>query len=215
MTLSMTEESGVAGPPLPAASSGAWLVGGAFLAWIVAVGASFALHGAGEEGLRVAVRTTARLSAVLLAVTFATSSLNALARSGSSKWLLRNRRHLGLGFAVMHFGHLGVVLALALLHTASFRATTAMSSVAGGSIGYVWLAAMTVTSFDGTRKRIGPRAWRALHTSGMWVLWAIFVFSYVGRAFSQVIHAVFLGVMLSALGVRVASRLRGRTGNTG
>jgi hypothetical protein len=150
------------------------------------------------------------MATVLLAVGFSASSLHVIARAPWSRWLLLRRRDLGLGFAVVLFTHLGVVLALATRHTASFWATTAMSSVVGGAVGYVWIAAMTGTSFDGPRRRIGPRAWRALHTSGMYVLWGIFVVSYVGRAGSQLLPALFLGLMVLALAIRILARLARR-----
>lgn len=193
--------------------------GGALLAAIVplafavffgAVAVSFAVAGLGEEGLRLSVRTTARVSALLLAVTFSASPLQKLAAKPWSAWLLRARRQLGLSFAVVHLGHLGVVLALLGLHAESFWRTTAMTSVVGGAVGYVWIIAMTVTSFSGPRRKIGPKAWNVLHTSGMWVLWGIFVFSYVGRAFRQGLYAALLGMMLLALGLRIAARVAGR-----
>ena len=197
----------VARPRSLAARAGGRLTGAAFALASVAVAASFATAGTGEEGLRAAVRATARIATVLLAVVFSASSLHVIARAGWSRWLFLHRRDLGLGFAGVLFTHLAVVLALATRHTASFLATTAMSSVVGGFIGYVWIAAMTGTSFDGPRRRIGPRAWRALHTSGMYVLWGIFVVSYVGRARSQLLPALFLGLMGLALAVRILARL--------
>lgn len=192
------------------ARGGGWIVAASFAAFLVVVGVSFGLSGAGEEGLRLAVRLSARVSAALLAVVFSASSVSRIARAGWSKALLRRRRELGLGFAAAHFGHLGVVIALAVLFSESFWRTTSMTGVIGGSIGYVWVAAMSVTSFSGPRRRVGPRAWRALHTSGIWLLWGIFVFSYAGRAPTHVIAASFLGLMLVALGLRIAARLRGR-----
>jgi hypothetical protein len=94
---------------------------------------------------------------------------------------LRNRRYLGLGMAVSHGAHLGGIVALAARDGHAFWATVASSSVIGGSLGYALIAAMVVTSTDDARRRLGARAWRALHTTGMWALWLIFVGSYAGR----------------------------------
>lgn len=176
-----------------------------FVVAIVATLASLIAEGSGEAGLRSAIRSTARLGAVWLAVTFSISSLHKLARANWSKWLLLHRREMGLGFAVVQFVHLGIIGVLATRFTESFFRTTSMTSIWGGLVGYVWIAAMAVTSFDGPRKRIGPRLWRWLHTSGMYLLWGIFVFSYLGRASHQVLYAVFLSVMALALGVRVVA----------
>src|SRR5262245_20931335 len=104
------------------ARSGWGLTLAALAAGLGAVGISLALQGTGEEGLRAAIRATARLSAVVFSLTFATSSLHTLARAGWSQWLLLRRRHLGLGFAAIHFTHLAVIIALGALHSASFWA---------------------------------------------------------------------------------------------
>lgn len=175
----------------------------AFVLAITATLASLVPEGLGEAGLRGAIRSTARLGAVWLALIFVTSSLHAMARANWSKWLLLHRREMGLGFAVVQFVHLGIVGVLAARHTESFFRTTALTSIWGGLVGYVWIAAMTITSFDGPRKRIGSRFWRWLHTSGMYLLWGIFVFSYVGRAAAQPLYALFLTVMILAFAVRV------------
>jgi sulfoxide reductase heme-binding subunit YedZ len=69
---------------------------------------------------------------------------------------------------------------------------------------------MAITSFAGPRKRIGPRGWKVLHTSGMYLLWGIFVVSYLGRAPSHPLYAAFLGLMLLALVVRIGARIARR-----
>lgn len=177
----------------------------AALAGLVAIAASFALHGAGEVGLRAAIRATARIAVVLFSVTFASSALNALSRSPASKWLLRHRRQLGLGFAAVQFAHLGLVLTLVARHPESFWATTSLVSVIGDGVGYVWTAAMSVTSFDRTTAWLGRRAWTALHKSGMYVLWGIFVFSYVGRAGAQPLYAILFGLLALSYVLRLCA----------
>ncbi len=168
------------------------------------------VYGAGELGLRVGIRTTARLGVILFSVTFAASALNSLYRSRWSKWLLRNRRYLGVGFAAIHLQHAALIVALASAHTESFLATTSMTSIIGGSVGYLWLAAMVATSFDRTAAAIGRRAWIVLHRSGMYVIWAIFVFSYLGVSLVKPGYAVLLVLLLAAYGMRVAAALRRR-----
>jgi methionine sulfoxide reductase heme-binding subunit len=179
----------------------------ALMAAIAATVFPWALYGTDEPGLRSAIRVTARVGAVMLTFTFMISSLHTLARAEWSKWLLLHRRDVGLGFAIVQFVHLGIVVALAMRHTESFFATTDMLGIVGGSIGYVWLTAMVITSFDGPRKRIGPRGWRWLHTSGMYVLWGIFVFTYVGHVLMHPVYAILLTPLLVALAVRIVARI--------
>lgn len=186
---------------------------------LVAVVVPLGFYGTGEAGLRSTIRTTARFGAVILAFTFVISSLHTLARAEWSKWLLLHRRDVGLGFAIVHFTHLAMIVALVALYPESFFATTTMLSIVGRLVGYVWLVAMVVTSFDGPRKRLGPKRWRWLHTSGMYVLWGIFVFSYAGRAAMLPLYAILLAVLLVALVIRIGAtiikRSRSRAKDTG
>jgi hypothetical protein len=185
--------------------------------WIAAIGAlastlALALYGTDEPGLRVAIRVTARLGAIVFTAAFAASALNALYRRRWTKWLLRERRYIGVGFACVHFMHAALISALAILHTESFFATTAMTSIIVGSVGYAWLAAMVATSTDRTAAALGRRAWKVLHVSGMWGLWGIFVFSYAGRALTNPIYGALLSILLLALVARIAAAVATRRG---
>ncbi len=71
-------------------------------------------RGVCEEALRSVVRGTAKVAVTLFSLTFATSSLHAFRRSGATKWLLGNRRYLGLSFALAHADHLLSLVALAI-----------------------------------------------------------------------------------------------------
>ena len=180
----------------------AWLVGLAAL--VVAVGC-FA-SGVSERTLRQATRWTVGIGTVLFTSAFVASSANRLARAAWSRWLLRNRRYLGLAFAGVHFLHAGCFLTLAWWYPASFWRTTSLVTVLGGSVGYAWLVAMTVTSFDGPTRAIGRRAWKLLHKSGVYVLWGILAFSYVGKTFRAPVYALLVTLLFAALGARVVAR---------
>jgi methionine sulfoxide reductase heme-binding subunit len=51
-----------------------------------------------------------------------------------------------------------------------------------GELGYVFILAMAATSFDTTSTCLGRRAWKILHTTGIWYLWLVFLLSYASRA---------------------------------
>ena len=172
--------------------------------------AQVALTAAAADPLRALVRLTAQTSLAWFVPTFVASALVALAPGPTAKWLLRNRRYLGLGMAVSHGAHLGGIVALAARDGHAFWATVASSSVIGGSLGYALIAAMVVTSTDGARRRLGPRAWRALHLTGMWALWLIFVGSYAGRVGRAPFAAVAMIALLGGLGLRLAATARRR-----
>ncbi|MCP5853887.1 hypothetical protein NL323_28555, partial [Klebsiella pneumoniae] len=64
-----------------------------------------ASHPLGSDGLRSAIRATARSSFALFLMTFLASTLVALLPGPSSRRVLRERRFLGLAFAFSHTVH--------------------------------------------------------------------------------------------------------------
>ena len=58
------------------------------------------------EALRLVIRSTARTSLNLFAMAFAAGALVELAPNGFTRWQRRNRRPLGVSFAVSHAIHL-------------------------------------------------------------------------------------------------------------
>src|SRR4029450_126919 len=109
---------------------------------------------------------------------FIASSLRILWPTELTRWLLINRRYIGVSFAASHAIHLFAIVAVMRVAPA-FRLQTA--TLIGGGGAYVFLAAMTATSFDGAAAWLGPRRWRLLHKTGMYYCWFIFFISYVPR----------------------------------
>jgi hypothetical protein len=188
------------------------LVGWAALVVAALVAGSLALAGAGEPGLRAGIRVTAGSSFVLLLLVFVASPLNALfasAASAPTKWLLANRRYLGVSFAVSQLGHLVLIALLATSAPASFRARLSASTLYGGGLGYVLTALMTATSFDRSAAWIGRKAWRVLHTTGVYFLMVIFIASYAGRVATPR-YGAFVALIALAFGLRIAAAVRRR-----
>eukprot|EP01035_Chromulina_nebulosa_P035093 gene35093-47158_t len=130
------------------------------------------------EGVRMVVRFTARSSLLLFCLAFAASSLARLWPAAGTHWLRRNRRYIGVSFAISHGIHAAAIIAFAVMAPALFMEATSPASFVFGSIGYAFIIAMTVTSFDRTAAMLGPRAWRILHTSGIYYLWVQFMISF-------------------------------------
>jgi len=133
-----------------------------------------ASHGWDIDGVRLAIRATARTSLVLFVLAFTASSLVELMPSKATRWQRRNRRYLGVSFAVSHFIHLGVILALAALDRELFWKLTNLTTIVLAGTAYLFIAAMTATSFDRTAAWLGPRKWRLLHLVGAWYIWISF-----------------------------------------
>ncbi len=190
--------------------SGGWgFFGAAALGLTAMCLALLAAYGAGEAGVRVLIRATARTSLVLFLGAFTASSLRRLWPSPATRWMRRNRRYLGVSFAYSHLLHLLAIVAL--LRVADSPPQLGASALVGGGIAYAFIAAMTATSFDRTARWLGPLAWRRLHLAGGYYIWLIFSVSYLPRALMQSpAYAPLAAMLLAALAVRALARLQAR-----
>lgn len=134
----------------------------------------------GLDGIRLVVSTTARLSAIVFCFAFAASSLHRLAPSRGSRWLLRNRRHLGLSFAALQTFHAVALVVFASMSPSQF-ATAVGGLVIGifGAAGYLTTLALAITSFRPTAAALGAARWRALHRFGSYFIWFILAVAFL------------------------------------
>ena len=138
-----------------------------------------ALSGWNEEGLRTTLRVTAGTSVVLFGLAFSASSLFGLRRNPATTWLLRNRRYVGVSFAVSHFIHLVLIAAVAIEYPHPFFDERGPTAFIGGGLAYAFIAAMTATSFDKSARWLGPKRWKALHTVGGYYILVVFARRYI------------------------------------
>ena len=151
-----------------------WRLTGLLSLLLLAMSASFVVGHADVEGLRLVIRSTARTSLILFAMAFAASALVELASNGVTRWQRRNRRYLGVSFAVSHAIHLAALIALARSDAELFWTLTNPANIVLAGTAYLLLAAMTATSFDRTAAWLGARKWRLLHLVGGWYIWISF-----------------------------------------
>jgi hypothetical protein len=194
----------------PARLPAGWPIVGWSTLIVAALASSVLLAaGGGEAGWRAVIRLTARTSLILFTAAFIASSLRALWHTPMTRWLLANRRYVGVSFAASHALHLVGIVALSRM-AADFR----LGGVAavGGGLAYVFLAAMTATSSDRAVAWLGARRWRLLHKSGMYYCWFIFFITYAPRVLlgwaSAALYAPFIAILLGALALRAAARQR-------
>lgn len=160
------------------------------------------------EAARMVIRMTARTSLALFLLAFAAAALFKLWPSVMTQWLRANRRYIGVSFAVSHGIHAVAIIALANLDPALFKSLTNIGSFVGGGLAYLFIILMTMTSFDRTAALIGPKAWRILHTSGIWFLWISFALNFGKRIPQSPLYWIPVGFLLIALGVRIFARLK-------
>src|SRR5262245_56222196 len=164
------------------------------------------MAGTSEDGLRLVIRATARTSVTLFLLAFVASSLVRVWPTPASRWLIANRRYVGVSFAVSHLAHLIAILTLVGWSTRALVTTAGIVTAIAGGIGYLFVAAMVATSFDRTAAWLGPRRLRLLHTIGAYYLWFVFVATFAPRAFTApAVYATTTVALLAALGLRVGA----------
>jgi DMSO/TMAO reductase YedYZ heme-binding membrane subunit len=155
------------------------------------------------DGVRLAIRFTARSSLVLFCLAFGAAALVRLWPSAWTRWQHRNRRYLGLAFAASHAIHAIAIVAFANMDPAGFAEATSAASYIFGGIGYAMIIAMSATSFDRTAALIGPRAWRALHLVGGYYLLFQFMVSFGKRVPAMPTYAAFLIPLFAVMALRM------------
>lgn len=185
-----------------------WRLTGPLAALLLAMAAAILGPQPEVDDIRLLIRATARTSLLLFGLAFTAAALWRLWPGAATQWLRRNRRYLGVSFAVSHAIHLAAIIAFARLDPAAFTAATSPLAKYFGGGAYVMIALMTLTSFDRTAAMIGRRAWSLLHTVGAHWIWLIFAISYLKR--TPISPAYWIGVLIvfGMMGLRIAAKRR-------
>lgn len=158
-----------------------WAITGWNAVALVAMSALvLAAAGTGEDGVRMLIRATARSSALLFLIAFLARPARQLWRTNATAFAIKNRRYFGVSMAVSHLIHgIAIVWLLSVFPSAyQVNATT----LVGGGLGFVFIAAMAATSSDAAFKALGRARWQLLHRTGVWYLWFVFAFTFVPDA---------------------------------
>ena len=194
-----TRREGFEGPRIVAASA----LGMAMLSAILV-----ATLGHDEEGLAALARVTARVALVIFVGAYAASSLRRAWKAPLSAWLLRNRRFVGLSFAVAHGFHLLAILSLVLLLGDGFEYDPV--SLAGGGTAYAFVVLLAATSSDRAVRALGPARWRALHRTGVHAIWFVFAVTEIPAALHSPLHFLLAGLLVAGALLRAAAALSRR-----
>lgn len=167
------------------------------------VAAILLAQGVNESGLHLVIRSTAQTSFTLFTAAFVASPLLALWPTSMTRWLRSNRRYIGVSFAVSHLFHAAGIVALAVLTSGGSLKEVDKVTFTGGLITYLFIIAMAATSFDGAVRWLGPKRWKALHKTGVYLIWVNFMVAYGGRAFFSLLYAPFALLMVAAIALRI------------
>jgi methionine sulfoxide reductase heme-binding subunit len=187
---------------------GWWLTGVLSFALATMALVFLGIHMGDADGLRLVIRSTARTSLALFVLAFSAAAMAELAPNDWTRWQRRNRRYLGVSFAVSHFIHLAVLIALARLDQELFWKLTTVANIFLAGAAYVFLAAMTATSFDGAVAWLGGRNWRRLHLIGGWYIWISFAVAIGKRLPQGPLYWAMMALLLASGIVRLIAMAR-------
>lgn len=153
------------------------LIGGGFSIFCILYSI---FEGWNETTLLILLRISARVAVVLFILTFLASTLIKLENTSFTRWLIRNRKYIGISFALVHTIHLGFILVRHFLYEPALLTSEPVSRVAG-FIAYLFILLMAVTSFDVVSKKLHNKSWKILHSTGGYYIWLIFFLSYLKR----------------------------------
>ncbi len=155
------------------------------------------------EYLSYALRVTAYLSFAFFILAYVAQPIRQL--FGGTRWLVRNRRYLGLAAAFAHTIHFGYV---AVYVAADVEAVDAATLVLGGlAFALYWL--MAATSNNASQRLLGSW-WGRLHTFGMHYIWIVYAVTFSGGVGSSIFSTLFFIDCLLALGLRIWAGARRR-----
>ena len=161
------------------------------------------------------IRLSVQLASPWIFLAFVARPLVQLYPGSFSKWLLRNRRYLGLSFAA-GFGWQAVFIAvLFALHSDYYwQELHNTADLILRMLSYLLLLALTVTSFFPVRRAMRPKDWRVLHLVGIWYFWSAIWVSYAGTVLAgdtRIIAVVYVAAGLLVLAFRLAAYLKNRS----
>jgi sulfoxide reductase heme-binding subunit YedZ len=156
------------------------------------------------------IQLSVRCSVPWLYLAFAASSVHALYRGEFSRWLMRNRRMLGLCFAAGMAWQLTFILWMVISHWDYYLEEVYLfGDIVVQIPGYLFLIAMTATSFMPVRRMLSAAQWRALHKAGIYFLWGTVRSTYWYELYYyddiQAIDYVFYWAGFLAWGIRLSA----------
>ena len=140
----------------------------------------------------------------------AASSMPVLFPGDFTRWWGRNRRYLGLVFAVAMTWQGAFIFTISAGHGDYYYGEIyLLRDELEGTSGYLFLAAMVLTSFQFGRKYVTNTQWKILHRCGVYFLWAypfsVYWWNLNYYGYPQPIDYVFYWAGFLAFVVRIAA----------
>jgi len=192
------------------------------LVLLAVIAAAILWPGISTESLKLFLRVTGRLAFFLFFFSFGASALRHFFKAEWTRYLIQNRRYLGISTVVTLWVHLLAIGALALTNPVLFAVEAPPFITIPGAMTYALVTLMGLTSNNAAQKKLGMKNWKRLHLLGGYAVLAAFTFEYVlliflvqfmvpehvdARSFPAG-NWIFLGAALLLLFLRVAKHRR-------
>ena len=161
-------------------------------------------------GVSTMIQFSVRFAVPFIFLVVAASSVQYLFPGPFPTWWLRNRKYIGLCFAVaMAWQGLFIFIMSTFFRDYYFEDVYLLRDELEGSVGYIFLPAMVLTSFQCFRKHLNQKQWELIHKSSIYFLWA-YPFSVYWWNLSyyenpQPIDYVFYWIGFLAFALRIAA----------
>ncbi len=170
----------------------------------------------GPVGVSEMIQMSVRMSVPLLYLAFATAAMHILLPGTFTRWLLHNSRYIGLSYAASMAWQLLFILWMWTGHWEYYTTEVyLLEDIIFQVGGYLFIFAMTITSFFPVRRRMSPLQWSVLHKTGIYWLWYTVASTYVYEVAyyddRQVIDYIFVVAGVLVYLTRVAAWIRSRT----
>jgi hypothetical protein len=187
------------------------------LFWLISVPMSvvmvIAMMGADMStgaGVRTMIGFSVRWAVPFIYLVVAASAVQILFPGPFPMWWLRNRKYIGMCFAVaMAWQGAFIFMMSMFFREYYYEDIYLLRDELEGSVGYIFLAAMVVTSFQFGRKFLTQKQWKLLHKSGIYFLWAypfsVYWFKLYSNQNPEPIYYVFYWGGFLAFVLRIAA----------
>ena len=158
-----------------------------------------------ESRVSYALRSSAQLAFLTYVIIFVARPLRQLLPHRFTQTLLRIRPYLGVGLAAIMSVHL-VLIAWWFIFVA--RQSPPLVTLLAGGFAYLLIFLMLITTYAAPARALGPRKWRLLHKTGLYVIGAVYLNALIRDVIAKPSDPVYLAtgiLIVVAITVRTAA----------
>ncbi len=128
---------------------------------------------------RLFLRISGRAGLLLLLASFCARPLHNLLPCKVTNYFLHNRRYLGISTAIVLWAHFLVLLSMRLTSPDWFKEGAPWFLLLPGSIVFILIGIMALTSNNRWQKKLGIKCWQKIHLLGGYMAATAFVGEYI------------------------------------